>query len=70
MGRRAAVAHPILILDETLVVTADGNQEQQTVDVLEAVNPLLALGSLTSNVEHAIRQLAKVKSRLCNACCS
>lgn len=43
-----------LVFEEQLIVLGDGNEEQNGGDVLEAVNPLLALGSLTTNVEHAV----------------
>lgn len=43
-----------LVFEEQLVILGDGDEEQNGGDVLEAVNPLLALGSLTTNVEHAV----------------
>lgn len=43
-----------LVFEEQLVVLGDGDKEQNGSDVLEAVDPFLALGSLTTNVEHAV----------------
>lgn len=47
-----------LILEQQLVVLGDGDQEENGGDVLEAVNPLLTLGSLATDVEHAVGQIA------------
>ena len=47
-----------LVFEEQLVVLGDGDQEEDGGDVLEAVNPLLSLGSLTTDVEHAVCQVA------------
>jgi hypothetical protein len=46
-----------LVLEQQLVVLGDGDQEEDSGDVLEAVNPLLTLGTLTTNVEHAVGQI-------------
>jgi hypothetical protein len=37
------LSHSSSVLDEALVVSADGDQEQQALHVFEAVNPLLPL---------------------------
>jgi len=47
-----------LVLEQQLVVLGDGHQEQNGGDVLEAVNPLLTLRTLTTHVEHPVRQIA------------
>ena len=47
-----------LVLEQQLVVLGNGDQEQNGGDVLEAVNPLLTLGSLTADVEHPVGQIA------------
>lgn len=53
-----------LVLEQQLVVLGDGDQEQDGGDILEAVNPLLSLGSLATNVEHAVGQIADDESGL------
>ena len=53
-----------LVLKQQLVVFGNGNQEQNGGDVLEAVNPLLSLGSLTTNVEHTVGEIADDESSL------
>lgn len=53
-----------LILKQDLVVFGDGDQEQNRGDVLEAVDPLLTLGTLTTDVEHAVCQVANDKRGL------
>jgi len=68
-GVLRSVTYPVLVLHEALVVATDGNEEEQAVDVLEAVNPLLSLRSLAAHVEHAIRELAQVKSALHDTRC-
>jgi len=42
----------IALLDETLVVPAERDKEQDRRDVLEAVYPLAALGLLAADVDH------------------
>lgn len=53
-----------LVLEQQLVVLGDGDQEQNSSDVLEAVNPLLPLGSLATNVEHPVSELPDDERRL------
>lgn len=53
-----------LVLKQQLVVLGDGNQEQNGGDILKAVNPLLSLGSLTTNVEHAVGEITDDESSL------
>lgn len=42
------------VFEEQLVILGDGDEEQNGSNVLEAVNPLLSLGSLATNVKHAV----------------
>jgi len=55
-----------LVLEKQLVVFGDGDQEQDGGDILEAVNPLLSLGSLTTDIEHAVGQIANDEGSLGN----
>ena len=48
-GRRT---HRIALLDEALVVPAEGDEEEDSRDILKAVNPLPSLGFLTADVDH------------------
>lgn len=61
--------YTILILDQTLVITADGDEEEQAVDVLETMYPLLPLRSLAADIEHPVRKLAQVENRLGDTGC-
>lgn len=47
-----------LILEEQLVVFGNSNKEEDRSDVLEAVDPLLALRSLSTNIEHSVSEIA------------
>lgn len=47
-----------LVFEKKLVVLGDGDEEEDGGDVLETVDPLLALGTLSSDVEHAVGELA------------
>lgn len=47
-----------LIFEQELVVFGDGDKEQNRGDVLKAVDPLLALRTLTTNIEHTVCQVA------------
>ena len=42
------------ILKEELIVLRDGNKEEDSGDVLKAMDPLLSLRSLSSNIEHTV----------------
>lgn len=57
----------VLVFHEALVVAGDGDEEQETVDVFEAVNPLFAFGALAADVEHAVGELAEVEDGLGDA---
>ena len=59
--------YSVLILDQTLIVTADSNKEQQRRDVLEAMDPLFAFRPLSSNVKHAVGQRTEIEDGLCDA---
>lgn len=58
--QRQSFLHTVdgLIFKQQLVVFGDGDQEQNRRHVLEAVNPLLPLGTLTTDVKHPIGQVA------------
>lgn len=55
-----------LILEQQLIVLGNGDQEQDSGDILEAVNPLLPLRPLTTDVEHTVGQITDDKRRLGN----
>ena len=47
-----------LILEQELIVLRDGNEEEDGGDVLKAVDPLLTLRSLSTDIEHTVGQVA------------
>ena len=47
-----------LIFEQQLVVLGDGNQEKDRGDIFETVDPLLPFGTLTTDVEHPVCQIA------------
>ena len=47
-----------LILEEELVVFGNSDEEQDCSDVLEAVNPLLTFGTLSTDIEHTVGKIA------------
>ena len=53
-----------LIFEEQLIIFGDGDQEENCGDILEAVNPLLAFRSLTTNIKHAVGEIADDKGSL------
>lgn len=57
----AEKAYGVLVFDKTLVVTGQGNHEQQTLYSLETVYPFLSLGPLAADVHHAEVYLAQFK---------
>ena len=63
---RQGLLHSVdrLVLEQQLIVLGDGDQEEDGGDVLEAVDPLLSLRSLATDVEHAVGQVANDECRL------
>jgi len=59
--------HSILIFCKTLIIATNSHQKEQGVHILKAVDPLLTLGSLATNVEHAVLQRAEIKMSLGDA---
>ena len=50
-----------LILEEQLIVFGDGHQEENGRNVLEAMDPLLSLGTLSTDIKHAVSKVADDK---------
>lgn len=53
-----------LILEKQLIVFGNGDKEENGRNIFEAVDPLFTFRSLTTDVKHAIRQLANDEGRL------
>lgn len=49
---------------EHLIVLGDGDEEHDRRDILEAMNPLLSFRPLSTDVEHAILELADLERSL------
>jgi hypothetical protein len=47
-----------LVFEQELVVFRDGNKEENGGNIFEAVDPLLPFGSLATDVEHTVGQIA------------
>ena len=47
-----------LVLKKQLIVLRNGDQEEDGGNVLEAVNPLLTFGTLSSDIKHSVCELA------------
>ena len=57
-----------LIFVQHLIILAERDQEDKGSNILEAVDPLFSLASLTTDVEKLIRKLANLESGLSDAC--
>lgn len=55
-----------LVLEQELIVFRNSHEEKDGSDVLETMNPLLPLGSLATNIEHAIGEITNDEGRLGN----
>lgn len=53
-----------------MVVSADCDKEKYDLNVVEHVDPLLTLRSLSTDVEHAVCEIAGVEDGLADASCS
>jgi hypothetical protein len=69
-GGQKGETYTILVFHKTLIVTANSNEEEQAVNILKAMDPLLALRALSSNIKHAVCQVPQVKDRLCDTRCA
>lgn len=58
-----------LVFEKELIVFGDGDKEENGGDVLEAMNPLLSLRSLTTNVEHSVGQVTNDESSFSDTSC-
>jgi hypothetical protein len=55
-----------LVFKEKLIVLRDGDQEENGGDILEAMDPLLTLRTLSTDIEHPVCELADDEGGLCN----
>jgi hypothetical protein len=55
-----------LIFKQELIVLGDGDEEENGGNVLEAVDPLLSLRSLSSHIEHAVGEISNDEGGLGN----
>ncbi len=53
-----------LVLEKKLVVLGNGDKKENGCDILEAMNPLLTLRTLSTNIEHSVRELSNNERRL------
>lgn len=47
-----------LVFEQKLIILRNGNQEENGGDILEAVDPLLSLRSLSSHIKHTVGEVA------------
>lgn len=66
-GGRRDVAYPILVFHQNVVVATDGDQEQDNLDVVKDVDPLLTLRPLSANIEHLVREVAGFENGFADA---
>lgn len=57
------------VLKEHLVVFGNGDEKDERGDILKAVDPFFPLRPLSSHIQHAVREIADNKRRLCDAGC-
>jgi hypothetical protein len=60
--------YPVLVFDQDVIETADGDKEQDDLNVVEDVDPLLSLGTLTADVKHPEGHVAGIEDGLANTC--
>lgn len=60
----------VLVLDQTLVVAAQANQEKNAGDVLKTVDPFPPLALLSADVDHKHLVVAEVKGCLSDTDCT
>lgn len=56
-----------LVFYQAFIVPTQRRHEQQAVNTLETVDPLLTLGTLSSHVKHVVCQLTQIEECLGNA---
>lgn len=66
----AEVTYAIAVFHQHVVVAANCDQEEHDLDVVENVDPLLTFRPLSTDIEHAVRQVTSVKDSLADASCS
>ena len=63
-------SYRVLVFNQTLIITTQTDQEQDTCDILEAMYPLATLALLAADVDHQHLVLAQMEDRLCDAYCA
>lgn len=70
MSQMKIETYAVPVFDQDMVVPADGNKEKNDLHVVKDVNPLLPLGPLSTDIEHAVREIAQLEYCFCDAGCS
>ena len=52
------IAYAIPVFNKHVVVTTDGDKKQHDLNIVEDVDPLLPLRSLSADIKHAICEVA------------
>ena len=50
-----------------MVVAADSYEEKDDLDVVEDVNPFLSFRTLTTDIKHAVSQIAQLEDGFCDS---
>lgn len=61
------LTYAVSVLEKNMIVAADSNKEQYNLDIIENMYPLLALGSLATNIEHSVCQVTGFEDSLADA---
>lgn len=69
MQERDPSTHRVLVFDETLIIPAQADQEQDTSDILEAVYPFPPFALLASYVDHKHVMVCQLEARFSDADC-
>lgn len=66
--QREGLLHTVdgLVLEEQLIILGNGDQEQDSGNIFKAMNPLLSLRPLSSDIEHPICEVSNDESGLCD----
>jgi hypothetical protein len=57
-----------LVFVQHLIILTERDEEDESGDILETVDPLLSLASLATHVEELVRKLADLEGRFCDPC--
>lgn len=70
LSRNRIYTYRILVFNQALIVSAQTDQEQDTCNILETMNPFSSLALLSTDIDHKHLMITQLEECLCDTNCS